>query len=100
MTTMQIFTEDKVLIASPDWCKWRLAMLRSSQRRSMKQEQGRLRATAEREETDGAHSEGVYGIVPMQDTDEMYRHLAQTNLRVLHGRVAQTSLQKNSLWIQ
>ena len=60
----------------------------------MKQEWGRLRATAEQEEIDGAHSEGVYEIVPMQDTDEMYRHLAETNLRVLHGRVAQTSCRR------
>ena len=49
MTFRKISTEDLVLIASPDWCKWRLAML---QRRSMKQDLVRLRSTAEREEID------------------------------------------------
>ena len=38
MTFRKISAEDLVLIASPDWCKWGLAMLRKSQRRSMKQD--------------------------------------------------------------
>ena len=38
ITTRPMSTEDLVLIASPDRCKWWLAMLRTSQRRSMKQE--------------------------------------------------------------
>ena len=32
----------------------------------------RMRATAEQEEIDGAHSEGVCEIVPMRDTNEMH----------------------------
>ena len=38
MTTKQISTEDTVLIANPDSCKWGLVIMRNSQRRSMKQE--------------------------------------------------------------
>ena len=38
MTTRQIFTEDTVLIACPDSCKWGLVVLRSSQRRPPKEE--------------------------------------------------------------
>ena len=60
MTTRQIFTEDTVLIASPDSCKWGLVIMRSSQGRSMKQEHGMLRVTAKPERIDGAHLEGVY----------------------------------------
>ena len=61
MTTRQIFTEGMVLIASPDGCQgsWHdqpLLIMRSSQRRSMKQEQGRLRVTEEQEKIDGVHS--------------------------------------------
>ena len=39
----------------------------------MKQEQVRLRSTAEQEEIDGEHLECVYEIVPMQDTVELHR---------------------------
>ena len=46
MTTRPISTEDLVLV--------------------------RLRATAEHEEIDGPHSEGVCEIVPMRDTNEMH----------------------------
>ena len=52
MPFRKISTEDLVLIVSLDWCKWGLAMLRESQRRSMKQDQVRLRSTAEQEEID------------------------------------------------
>ena len=38
MTFRKIYTEELVLIASPDRCKWGLAMLRKSQKRSMKHE--------------------------------------------------------------
>ena len=41
----------------------------------MKQEYVRLRSTAEQEESDEVHSEGVYEIVPMQDTDDLHRCL-------------------------
>ena len=43
----------------------------------MKQEQGRLRVTAKREEIYGAHSEGVFAIVPVRDIDEMYGCFAE-----------------------
>ena len=33
--------------------------------------------TAEQEEIDGVHSERVYEIVPMQNTDELHRRLGQ-----------------------
>ena len=36
-----------------------------------------MRATAEQEEIDGVHSECVYEIVPMQDTDDLHRRLVQ-----------------------
>ena len=41
----------------------------------MKQEYVRLRSTEEQEEIDGAQSECVNEIVPMQDTDELHRRL-------------------------
>ena len=40
-------------------------------------DEARYGATAEQEEIDGVHSECVYDIVPMQDTDELHRRLAQ-----------------------
>ena len=43
----------------------------------MKQEQGWLRTTAEQEEVDGTHAEGVCEIALMQDTDELHRRLAE-----------------------
>ena len=71
------FAGDLVLIASPDWCKcsWhdQFAMLKNSQRRSMKQGWVRFRSTAEHEEIDGVHLEGIYDIVSMQHTDELHR---------------------------
>ena len=66
-----------MLIESSDSCKWGLVIMRSSQRRSMKQEKGRLRVTAKLERIDGARSEGVYEIVPMRDTDEMHGCFAE-----------------------
>ena len=79
MTTMDIFLKN--------WCRPRARIgvkgswhnqspkLRSSQRRSMKQGYVRLCSTAEQEQIDGVHSEGIDEIVPMQDTVDLHRRL-------------------------
>ena len=57
----------------------------------MKQELGRLRATAEQEEIYGVHSEGVYEIVPSGSCIDESKGLTQTRFAdVLH---------KTSLWM-
>ena len=80
-------------------------MLRSSQRRSTEQEQGKLRATAEQEEIDGVHPENVYEIVPMEDTDELHRRIPQdqsvdSTSKVLGSIMVSASLSINRLYFQ
>ena len=52
-----------------------------------------MRSTAEQEEIDGEHLEGVYAIVPMQ----RHSRFAQMTPRVLHRRAAQTSFRDESV---